>query len=328
MIDVVEEHLPITAADGHVVDAWRAWRRDLGGPVDERPAVVLCHGFIQNRGAFEGKNISMRRHLRDRGWAVWSIELRGRSCAGEAPHCFAEYVEIDAPAVIDAVRARHPKVAWIGHSMGGLVGVSLEEKVAARLACMAAIGAPLLPAHHPLQPARLAALGLFVTKRLSSRGIPFRGKMYGKALLAMKALLDHPLATLPMQVWAPGSMDPEDLAHALTETFCDDSYGAFNDLIDLALTDGERAGRVMVSERLRRLRIPLLVVGADRDGLAPLPATRPLFERAGSAHKEFVEVSAKTTGAPVGHVDLLIGKRAPAIVWPHVDAFLERFLAA
>lgn len=328
MSDVRVEHLPIRTDDGHVVDAWRSWRVDRGGDVERRGAVVLCHGFVQNRGAFEGRTVSMVRHLRDEGWAVWSVEMRGRACADRAAHCFAEYVEHDAPAVIREVAGLHPRVAWIGHSMGGLIGVALDEPARAALAAVVAIGAPLLPAHHELlRPERLVRLALPLTRRVAASGRPFKGRRYGKALYALSRLLDHPAASFPLQVWAPGSMDREDLFHALTETFCDDSFGAFNDLVDLALTRGERAGRVPVGERLRSLTTPLLVVGADRDGLAPLGATRPLYERAGSACKEFVEVSARTTGAPVGHVDLLIGRRAPTIVWPHVDAFLRRFLA-
>jgi alpha-beta hydrolase superfamily lysophospholipase len=326
---VETEHVPVVASDGRVVDAWRTWRPDVGDDVvDARGAVVLCHGFVQNRGAFDAPGVSMVRHLRDQGWAVWSVEMRGRTCAGTAAgHCFAEYVERDAPAVIAEVARRHARVAWVGHSMGGLIGVALEDPARAALRALVAIGAPLLPAHHEvLRPERLAKLALFVTRRVATRGRPFKGKRYGRALHALARVLDHPRADFPLQVWAPGSMDPDDLAHALRESFCDDSFGAFNDLVDLALSRGERAGRVPIGARLRALRTPLLVVGADRDGLAPLAATRPLYERAGSAHKEFVEVSARTTGAPVGHVDLIIGRRAPAVVWPHVDAFLRRWL--
>lgn len=290
------------------------------------PAVVVCHGFIQNRFAFETPERSLLDHLQARGLDVYVLELSvppdmepARAAAGL--HAYCDEV---APRALARVLERHERVGWLGHSMGGLVGVSLPPEWSERLSALAVIGAPLLPGWPGV---RLVQSGMAKAARLlCARGICFPGRSLGARFVRARALLDHRLARYPFQVWSPGSMPRLELEFCLHHAFADDSWGAFADLLELGATRGERAGRVDVGRRLARLSRPLLVIGADRDGLAPLAATQPLFERAGSLDKRFIEVSARTTGTPFGHLDLLVGARAPAYVWPHLSRFFDEHL--
>ena len=61
--------------------------------------------------------------------------------------------------------------------------------------------------------------------------------------------------------------------------------------------------------------LPLLAVCGTFDLLANPGAVKPLFDRSHSRDKQYVKVDA-------GHGDLLVGRQAPAEVWPLVHNWL------
>jgi alpha-beta hydrolase superfamily lysophospholipase len=285
-----------------------------------RPALLVCPGFIQNRKAFDLPGRSLLGHLTDAGFDVYALELaKHRRHSGEG---LSHYTDHAARVALEHVLARHEHVGWVGHSMGGLIGVGLPSALSARLFAMIALGSPLKPGPGI---AALSGLRLALARvggQLRTSGRPFRGGQIAAGFHRSRLLLDHPVARFPLQVWSPRHLSHEELAWALSNSFVDDSWGAFSDLVDLAVSDGERAGGVPFGERLRALSPPLFVVGADRDGLAPPPSTRALYERAGSADKELILVGRESSGACFGHIDLLVGRRSPLSVWAPMTRFL------
>lgn len=316
---MTRELIVVDARDGTSLHVERSWNDDVDAASAD--AVVLCHGFVQNRRSFESPRRSLLATLRAAGAVVWVIELRGRD--GRRPsHGLHEYADLDAPAVIAAARARHARVAWIGHSMGGLVGALTPE--AASLAALVTLGSPLFPG-----PPRLHALGrglIGPARAAHRRGIPFAGTRWGALLWHMRRALDVERLPAPVRLWAPGELDEEALAAMLRGSFADDSHAVFADLLELLATDAQRAGQIPVAERLARLRTPLLAVAGGSDDLAPPAGTRPLFERAGSRDKHWLEIGRGTSKASLGHIDLVVGDRAPALVWQPTLAFLRRHL--
>ena len=310
----------VRAADGHLLVVERSWRADVDP--SRAPAVVLCHGFVQNRRAFECPRRSVSAWLRDAGAVVWLPELRGRDGVRIAAGLH-EYVDIDAPAVLAAAHQRHPQVAWLGHSMGGLVGALSPE--ASSLAAVVAIGSPLFPGPPRLHGLARAMIG--PARAAHRRGRPFAGTRWGSLLWHLRHGLDVNGVPAPLRLWVPGQLDQDSLATMLGATFAEDSYAVLADLLELVATDAQRAGRVPVAERLGRLRSPLLVVAGGSDDLAPPSGTRPLFERAGSRDKQYLEISASRAPASLGHIDLVVGCSAPALVWRPALAFLRRHLA-
>ena len=90
-------------------------------PVDRPPkaAVVLVHGFAQNRYTWHGSKRSFSAWLVSEGFEVYNLELRGhgnsRRDGQMGAECFADYVE-DVTRVAEAL----PTPAfWLGHSLGG-----------------------------------------------------------------------------------------------------------------------------------------------------------------------------------------------------------------
>lgn len=301
----------------------RARNDDDGSPSEGdagRPAVLVCPGFIQNRKAFELPERSFLEHLAQAGFDVYALELAKH--VRHEREGLAHYTDSAAVAAVEYVLRRHPHVAWLGHSMGGLIGAGLPPHVSARLSAMVIIGAPLTPGLGVAAARGVEGLFARVGGELMRRGLPFRGSRIAAGFHVGRIVLDHPLVRFPLQVWAPGHLTREELEWSLTNAFIEDSWGAFSDMLDLAVTDGERAGWVPLGERLRALNVPLLVIAGDRDGLAPPRSVRPLYERAGSRDKHMLEVGVANTGVPFGHVDLLVGRHAPEHVWRPVTEFL------
>ena len=85
---------------------------------------------------------------------------------------------------------------------------------------------------------------------------------------------------------------------------------------DLVDTVGQRAGRLSMNAHLARLRAPLLTIAGSVDALAPPDSVHALYARAASPTKQFLEVDA-------GHIDLVVGDRAPALVWRPITRFLD-----
>jgi pimeloyl-ACP methyl ester carboxylesterase len=295
---------------------------------DGARAVVLCHGFIQNASAWSVPRHSFIDFLVDAGVTVYTIELRGRSHRSHAPHDLLATVEHDAATVVAAVRARgHRQVAWVGHSMGGLIGCALGGLDPAtddaalpdhHLDAVVAIGSPLLPGrsflHHRVVIGGIVGFG----RAMGRLGLPFEGARYAKGFVRARRILDTPLAyATPLPLWKPGAFaDDRDLLHTLSSSFASDSHDVLADLVDLVDTVGQRAGRLSMNDHLARLRAPLLAIAGTFDALAPPDSVHALYARARSPLKRFLEVDA-------GHIDLVVGDRAPALVWRPIVRFLD-----
>lgn len=314
------ELVPVSGADGRALHVERSWREDL--EPHRAPAVILCHGFVQNRRSFESPRRSLPALLRDAGAVVWTVELRGRDGVRPADGLH-DYADLDAPAAIEAARAAHPQLAWLGHSMGGLVGALTPAS--GSLDALVTLGSPLLPG-----PPRLHRLGrrlIAPARAAHRRGLPFAGRRWGQTLWHLRRGLDSERLPAPVRLWAPGELDEEALGALLKGSFAEDSHAVFADLLELLESGGERAGRVDVKARLGELRVPLLAVAGGRDDLAPPAGVRPLFERAGSRERHWLELGPGPSSAALGHIDLVVGDSAPALVWQPALAFLRRHLA-
>lgn len=314
---VRRELVPVSAADGAALRVERSWQADVDA--GQAPALLLCHGFVQNRLGFESPRRSLPAFLRAAGAVVWHVELRGRD-AVQVAEGLHEYVDLDATAAVAAARARHAEVGWIGHSMGGLIGALLPAPTT--LAAVVALGSPLFPGPRRLHGLARALIG--PARVVHRRGRPFLGTRWGALLDGLRHGLDDRRLPAPVRLWAPGELDDEALRSMLRDTFAEDSWAVLADLLELVATDGRRAGAVAVAERLGACTSPLMVVAGGSDDLAPPSGARPLFERAGSRDKHWLEISHRHTPASLGHIDLVVGDRAPALVWQPMLAFLRR----
>jgi polyhydroxyalkanoate synthase len=66
---------------------------------------------------------------------------------------------------------------------------------------------------------------------------------------------------------------------------------------------------------LRRVRCPIMVIGAAEDYIAPAPCVKALLDHVGSEDKTYLEL-------PGGHISLIAGRTASRHCWPKVDGWL------
>ena len=97
-----------------------------------REPIILCHGMLSNRFNVDlDQQTSLARFLREAGFDVWIMELRGHGGSRRAQGArsrgfdwaFDDYVRKDVPAAIRSVRhlTGALRVHWFGHSMGGVL---------------------------------------------------------------------------------------------------------------------------------------------------------------------------------------------------------------
>ena len=118
-------------------DGWSiALHRYLAETPRYAEPVVLCHGLGANRFNFDlTEERSLARALTAVGFDVWSLELRGHGCSDKPgwlrPHGwgfnFDDHLDRDLPAALELIRrvTHQPRVFWVGHSMGGMLGYAL-----------------------------------------------------------------------------------------------------------------------------------------------------------------------------------------------------------
>ena len=298
---------------------------NAGGP-DRLDAIVLCPGLIQNRFSFEAPTRSLPAFLMRRGFCIYVLEPHGRHRHASGPRAdrLQDVLSEDVVPQVSELLVRHRQVSWVGHSLGGLIGLLLPENVSNRLTSMVTVGTPLLPAMGAFGFRGVDRLVAATSRRLHRRHVPLPGKWVGRAFRVFQPAMNFPGARYPLQIYAPGSMHPADLGFFLKNSWAQDSFGVVCDLIELLLHEGDAPDGLPLGERLRALVPPLLVIGGDLDGLAPPKAVKALFERAGSPEKSLRMFGRREHGVRFGHMDLLIGKAAPRTVWPAIADFLQK----
>lgn len=117
---------------------------------DGQPAALLVHGaFTSHRLWIRGPGGGFAAFLAERGFDVWMADLRHHGASDREPGKrvwrFEHLILEDAPALVARVRdeVRGP-VAWIGHSIGGVVGLCWLARAAppGALDALVTVGTP------------------------------------------------------------------------------------------------------------------------------------------------------------------------------------------
>ncbi len=266
----------------------------LTGSADPGVPVILVHGtFCQRSFWVSPKGIGLGPFLRDRGFDVWIVELRGH---GRSPKTLRyrtwtaeDMMRFDLPAVQALVREESGQRAhWVGHSWGGmaivgsLAGGWLDE---AEARCAAVLGANITAGDEWLR-----------------RWWPRAG-----AWLLMTALGRVPARLL--------RMGPEDEPRGYLLDF----YGWKGPAPNWVTREGASywAG-------VCRIQLPLLAFAAADDHNDPEPGCRALFDAVGSEDKEYVLLGeAQGFSRDYEHIEMIIGQAAQDEVWPRIAAWLE-----
>ena len=316
--------LTAVAADG-----WRlAVAHYQPATPSDRPPVILCHGLSANRlnMSLPGRN-SLAGFLRARGHEVFVVDLRGCGDSHRPPPgrdkndwTFDDFVLRDAPAVLQLAQQTTGRASaiWIGHSMGGLIGLALAELPAgAALAGVAALGSPTRwHFHRPLLGRVLAA----------SVHLAFLGRIHNRwsarIIAPYLGLLPLPFSDVAVN---PQNMEPAIYRRVAWNVLADSSKRLLAQFAswfsrnawDLADHTDLRAG-------LGRIRCPVLLMGGTLDILAPPKAMEEALGDVGAAQKALLLFGkARGDKQDYGHGDLIFGRFAPDEVFPELESWLR-----
>jgi pimeloyl-ACP methyl ester carboxylesterase len=304
-------------------DGWRlalGIRLPRGG--ERRPPVLLVHGLSANRWMLDAgvESFSLAAHLARHGYRTFALDLRGHGDSRDAPRRagdwnFDAYVERDVPAALDAIRrdTGEDRVLWVGHSLGAVEGMVACQLYPERIAGLVAVAGPVSFDAEGLV-ARYLGWGFVVDGR-ANRTLA--------RMVAPWAGVFHPVAA---EIFVNGrNMDRPVFQRTMANSIEDVPHGVFLQLADWVLRD------VCVSADRRRdyraglagCRQPALFLSAPRDHLAP-PGVVAKAHALWGGEKELVEFNlANGHAADYGHVDLLLGKRAPQDVYPVILRWLD-----
>jgi polyhydroxyalkanoate synthase subunit PhaC len=290
-----------------------------------RGAVLLIHGFGQNRYTWHTSRRSFANFLAAEGFDVFNLDLRGRGRSRRfgalQDTIIDDYIREDVPAAIRTVLrvSGQKQVFLVGHSMGGIIsyavaGSTMRDEVAG----VVSFGSPY---RFGLGSRFLAVAGpLLYAARLTGifdRNPPIPIRLIGRHMSRHGWLWDNPLVWLPLRPWHPKSMEPEILAENLSAAFEHTRIAIALGLVGLGSESALKShdGLNDYGLAFELAEKPLLVIAGSRDALAPPASVRPVYDRSRSYDKTFREF-------PLGHIDLVLGRVAPHTVWPLVRTWL------
>lgn len=275
-----------------------------------KPPVVLVHGFAQNRYTWRVSGRSFVAALAAAGHEVLNLELRGHGRSRAAGSGNAERYELYFDDLVRVVERCEQPPFGIGHSLGGgvLIGASSRVEFAG-----------LIP---------LAGLFTFASHNLFLKGL-------GRATLAMHGMIPGParLSTgwiggllgrlysvadiagygFPLSGWTPGSMERALLEERLSRGFDWTSVEVW-----LEMSAWANGAIVPGTEAFREVTTPLLVICGDGDPLVRPQDAQACFDASPATDKQLIVFDAFNHEVHWGHVDLILGQRAPEFVWPTI----------
>jgi pimeloyl-ACP methyl ester carboxylesterase len=217
----------------------------------------------------------MARSLSEAGWSVWIFHPRGTGLSErpadlkERDYGYQDYI-VDGFAAIDFVKARADlPLMWVGHSLGGLIGLDIALRQPKTFDAIVTLGTPISLDQHTIGPIHYSVFKWFC-------------KGLKTAYLGKVSTLVAPWSGwLPFLHPAPlyvnfDLIDKGDLRTALAQCFDDTPRRILDEFVD-AIEHKDGPWDRMQTE-LSGLSIPLLAMMGGRDALAPLEVTQTISE--------------------------------------------------
>ena len=270
--------------------------------------ILLVHGFAQNRYSWDTPKRSFVNWLALNGLDVWNLELsgHGRSRTATAMVGFEDYVQ-DVVSVVDHFEGN---VVVVGHSMGGSVAYGAAGKTEVR-------GVVGLAALYNFGTGNGFMRGLcHLTTGISPlfrRSIRVNTRGAGRLIGRLYGLSDITGYALPISGWWPRSMEREVLVERLELGFDWTNLNVWLEMAHWAAT-----GEVGFQQGWANSGTPVLAIAGDRDTLAPLADVRGAFDQCTSENRVLREFDLYEDGLHWGHLDLVLGRDAQAVVWPEI----------
>lgn len=293
--------------------------------------LLLIHGYGQNRYAFHLPLRSLVNHLARAGFDVFNVDLRGRGRSGHfgarRPRSVLDFIHEDVPAALDEIRmlSGDRPVFLLGHSLGGVVSYCVAVDRPTRVAGVVALGSP----YHFTLGSRwltgLTSLFLALDQRVNLPNYAVPARAYGKFVRTARRVVESPLYPLPFRGFHRGAIEPEVLEQHMALAMDRGSIATMRAMFSWAQEARARKegedGLFGYARRFESLDLPLLVVAGIYDDLAPPASVKPAWALSSARDRTYREL-------PFGHVDMLIGREAPQLTWPLLEAWLTKRVRA
>ena len=315
-------------------DGWtlKAARYKPASPKPGALPIILCHGATANLYTWDlDERHGMATYLSGLGYDVWSVNLRGRDKDPEAKTddsptrswTFEEMLHHDLPAWINYVRkvTGAPQVIWIGHSMGGMLMYAyLETYGDSAIHAVVTIGSPVeftdQKANKDLAKLRFLAGALNPKHRIK---------------LKWMARLSWPLAGLTDEMGRNTVFNPDNMPTKVREEY---AYNAVSNssvaiLRELVLwadngTCFAPDGSMNYTKELGRVKVPVLMIAGAMDKLGTPKSVTHAFDSVSSEDKTLrIYSRANGDSFDYGHLDLIVGEKAPQEVYPVISDWVD-----
>ena len=284
-----------------------------------KPPVILVHGFAQNRYTWDCSSRSMTNYLVSLGYDVWNMELPGHGRSqipqSKGGDSFESYIK----AMKYAVEYIKEPAFWIGHSLGGATVYAAATHIDPKyIRGVIGIAALYHFGHNPI-----TNLICRITKRLAVfpviNSIRVRTKNGGLLLSKLYSITDVVGYTFPLSGWWPETVEPDLFEERMRLGMDWTNVHIWKEMSQWAIKK-----QFPFAEAWKKLDVPLLVALADKDHLLTIRDGRPAFEESGSSDKEMIIFDDYHHETHWGHLDIILGKKAPRFVWPHIHEWMNK----
>jgi pimeloyl-ACP methyl ester carboxylesterase len=314
----IREHR-VSTRDGWSLDLRRTWHPARRDPSRRPLLVVPGYGMNSFIFSFHPRGTSLVRCLADAGHEVWTMDLRGQGASHAdrrqpGPVGMEAYSRIDLPTAVERVldQSGRDRLTLVGCSLGGSIAYGYLALVPdAPVAGLVAMGAPLRwDEAHPLMrlafasPRLASVVKMSNTRKLMRTIFPLFRKMPQLVSFYMN------LGTIDADHFDTMSQTVEDPASAVNR--------------DIAVWLGKRdlwLDGVNVTEALGRVRMPLLLVVPNKDGIVPV-ATAKSAAKAWGGPVEVIDVGDDRNW--YAHANMFIAHDCSELVFGPVIRWLEK----
>jgi pimeloyl-ACP methyl ester carboxylesterase len=217
---------------------------------------------------------------------------------------FHDYVIHDAPAAVAYVleTTGASGLHWVGHSMGGMIGICARSQGMEGLKSIIALGSPSFEKENRFTSGGALAVGGFFLRWIPV--LPTR----------LFFFLIWPLLALwgpPSRIYCRSNLGRRELGGLIAGAYDDLSGGELRDLLSF-----RSAGRLTpYADRYDRVGLPVLSIIGNEDRVVS-PEDAEMF-----AHLLPGSVGCRILGE-CGHADLIVGRQAPETVFVRIAGFL------